>query len=75
MGRTAKALRGPTLLVLLASAACADKAPPALFPHPEPPVLAQPIQPACIPAKAGSEPANATEPKPPLCQDGPALVP
>lgn len=61
------------LCLSLSSAACADKAPPALFPRPDPPELAQPrvtSEPACAPAPTtttatSGQPTCETEPAPP----------
>lgn len=64
----------PLWLWLLTSAACADKAPPALFPHPEPPQLAQPIPPP-VP-ESPPTPVPACEPEPtPAPSGSPAPVP
>ncbi|MFV8753612.1 hypothetical protein ACNOYE_23915 [Nannocystaceae bacterium ST9] len=58
---------------VLLAAACADKAPPALFPHPQPPAMARPVtqtEPDCSRPEAANEPAcqppspSAPEPEP-----------
>jgi hypothetical protein len=66
---------GPILLGLLVSAACADKAPPALFPHPQPPALARPIEPAPCQPKAPGDPKNLADASLPACEDEPAREP
>lgn len=69
---------GPILLLgCLLSAACADKSPPALFPHPDPPELARPLASGCPPTKPDAEakppsPSAGEAPDPASpCKDGP----
>lgn len=67
------------MLIALGSAACADKAPPALFPHPQPPELARPIQPTCSEAEGDPDPRipadNPADSSRPACEDDPAPEP
>lgn len=68
------------LCLSLSSAACADKAPPALFPRPDPPELARPrvtSEPACVPEHApegptSGQPTCETEAAPPPPASPPA---
>lgn len=63
------------IMPIMLSAGCADKAPPALFPHPQPPELARPIQPTCGLTKAEGDPAKPAETSRPPCEDEPVSDP